>query len=405
MAKHAFLSASSAHRWTRCEVAPYREAVLPDETNPYAEEGTKAHELLELALKSKKPASAFKDFSEDMQERVQETLDLVGQYPPENVLSECRLDISWITGEEGACGTADVIVIHGDTLIVIDLKYGRGEVDAVDNEQLLIYGAAALREFDLTGDIKHVKLIISQPKLDAAKQWELSLEELKTKIPDISAHAKRILAAKGGDQYLHATPGDKQCFFCKAKGSCPDYRASTVSIVADDFVDLDKEDELLNKVKIAEQRIVNSDDRHLAECLNAVEFIESWCKGVRQEVERRLRADTFSDPRWKLVQGRGGNRKIFDIDAVIDIAKEHGVPDDDIYEKSLLSPAQLEKKHKKTNPVFWAKVEQLIARPDGKPIMVPASDERPAVNLTLDFQNIEDEEFIEALIGMNHEEN
>ena len=39
-------------------------------------------------------------------------------------------------------------VLRGDGLLsIIDLKYGRGvKVSAVDNEQLLIYGLAALRE-------------------------------------------------------------------------------------------------------------------------------------------------------------------------------------------------------------------------------------------------------------------
>lgn len=77
MAKHAFLSASGAAAWMRCEAKVWRERGLPDETSPYAEEGTKAHALLELAIKANAPAATFRDYPADMLYEVQKTLDLV----------------------------------------------------------------------------------------------------------------------------------------------------------------------------------------------------------------------------------------------------------------------------------------------------------------------------------------
>ena len=62
---------------------------------------------------------------------------------------EQQLDISWITGEEDAVGTADAIVVRDGELIVIDLKTGHNNVDAKENDQLMGYAAAALRAYQL----------------------------------------------------------------------------------------------------------------------------------------------------------------------------------------------------------------------------------------------------------------
>lgn len=50
---HAYLSASSAHRWLNCTAAPAFEANFPNETSPYAEEGTLAHAICEIFAKRK----------------------------------------------------------------------------------------------------------------------------------------------------------------------------------------------------------------------------------------------------------------------------------------------------------------------------------------------------------------
>lgn len=46
--KHAFLSASSSHRWLNCTAAPHFEQQFPEkETSVYAAEGTLAHKFCE----------------------------------------------------------------------------------------------------------------------------------------------------------------------------------------------------------------------------------------------------------------------------------------------------------------------------------------------------------------------
>ena len=49
--KHSKLSPSSAHRWMACPGSVRLEAQFPDESSPYAKEGTTAHELVESMMR------------------------------------------------------------------------------------------------------------------------------------------------------------------------------------------------------------------------------------------------------------------------------------------------------------------------------------------------------------------
>ena len=50
MTAHAKLSASGAHRWMNCPGSVRAEEGLKDSSSPFAEEGTKAHDLMEQML-------------------------------------------------------------------------------------------------------------------------------------------------------------------------------------------------------------------------------------------------------------------------------------------------------------------------------------------------------------------
>ena len=52
MTTHAKLSASGAHRWLACPGSVKAEDGIPDVTSTFAQEGTAAHELGEIALVS-----------------------------------------------------------------------------------------------------------------------------------------------------------------------------------------------------------------------------------------------------------------------------------------------------------------------------------------------------------------
>ena len=50
MSKHAFLSASSSHRWLSCPPSAKLCAEQEDRASPYAQEGTDAHSLCQYKV-------------------------------------------------------------------------------------------------------------------------------------------------------------------------------------------------------------------------------------------------------------------------------------------------------------------------------------------------------------------
>lgn len=160
--KHAALGFSSAHAWKACpaKVAMEQHGGYPDKVGTNAKAGTFMHHVAAFALtqgKSAKDFLGYKEtvegedftFDEDMSALVQTYIDTVLTYKGDDgvLLVEQQVDISWITGEEGAVGTADAIIIRNGELTVIDLKTGHNNVEAKENDQLLGYAAAALKMY------------------------------------------------------------------------------------------------------------------------------------------------------------------------------------------------------------------------------------------------------------------
>jgi hypothetical protein len=100
-------------------------------------------------------------------------------------------------------------------------------------------------------------------------------------------------------------------------------------------------------------------------------------------VERRLLAGKFTDARYKLVEGRMGNREFEDEEAAEAEMKAMRLKVDEMYTKKLISAPQAEKLLKESNPRKWAKLQKMIVQRQGKPSVAPASDKRPALNLAI----------------------
>ena len=96
-----------------------------------------------------------------------------------------------------------------------------------------------------------------------------------------------------------------------------------------------------------------------------------------------LQCVDFLDPHgWKLVEGRS-NRRYTDETAVAQIVSGTG---HDPYEHKLLGITAMEKLLGKKQ--FATLLSDLVERPQGKPVLVPASDKRPEMtNAKNDFAN------------------
>jgi hypothetical protein len=371
------------------------EADIPDTSSAYAREGTAAHELAAMVLEdSASYASdyvgkkiAFDDHGEDvlwlitkdMAEYVDDYVKFVRDRAKGKMLYvECKLSIGHVTGEAGATGTSDVVIIDipNKTIEVIDLKYGMGvRVDADENPQLQLYALGALEEYSLVTDFERVGMVIHMPRLNHVSEWEIPVAQL-VHFGDTARYAAETVRLEDAK----FNPGEKQCRFCKAKATCPALRAEITEIVGgvatlDDFT--------------PETVDSQTGDNYLPMAMSKVGLVEDWCKAVRAEVERRLLAGQTVDG-YKLVEGRKGNRAWSDEDAVEKLFKSFRLRQEEMYDFKLISATKAEKLLKE-NPKRWAKAEQLITRSDGKPSVAPATDKRPAMDVKPvldDFQGL-----------------
>ena len=360
---HAILSASSSHRWLNCNPSARLEQEFEDQETEAAAEGTAAHALCEhklrkaLKLRSKKPISQYDcDEMDDYTDRyVQFVLEQLAQAkltcPDPQVLIEQRLDFSCYVPD--GFGTGDCLIIASPRLHVIDFKYGMGVlVDAYRNPQMMLYALGALRIFDCLYDITEVSMSIYQPRRENISTWTISVDELMDWAEN-TLRPKADLAYKGEGEY---SPGS-WCQFCKAAVKCRARAEAKLDLARFEF---------------AKPPLLT--DTEIEEILGKLDDLTKWANDILAYAQDAAINHGKEWAGYKLVESRT-NRKYTDEEAVARAAASAGYRD--IYKKTLIPVTEMEKLMGKQT--FKEVLGGLVAKPTGKPTLVPASDKRPAI--------------------------
>lgn len=369
--KHALLSASGAHRWLNCPPSARLEEKLPETNSDYANEGKLAHKIAELRLRKfispmgpKTYAVELKKLQADplYQDEMLKYVDIyfnhiakiaTGLPSAPYIAIEKRLDYGAYAPE--GFGTGDCIMIHSDTLYIIDLKYGKGvPVFAEWNPQMLLYALGAYEAYKLLYSIKNVILIIAQVRLeDGISQWQLSIDELLSWGESIKQIAWQ---AYNGEGEFHA---GEWCRFCRAKAVC---RARSETYTAlEDFAKKD--------IKL----LSNSE---IGELLHKARQLTEWAKDLEQYALTECLAGN-EIPGWKVVEGRS-NRQFTNIDEAFKLLIDAGFDETILYERKPITLTEVEKLLGKND--FKMLLGKYVEKPPGKPTLVTIDDKRPPIS-------------------------
>lgn len=364
MAKHALCSASSAHRWIECPPSARLCAQYPDERSEYAQQGTDAHALCQyyvekaLGMETVDPTSTLEYLDEEMRdcaeqycEFVMETVEAAKElcYDPV-ILIEQKLDFSDYV-EEGF-GTGDCVIVADGILYIIDYKHGLGVmVSAEMNPQMLCYALGALELFDGIYDIDKVSLTVFQPRRENISTFQISKEEL-LKWAEAVLKPQAALAYAGKGDFK---AGD-HCQFCKAKAVCRKRAEYNLELAKYDFA----MPETLNDIEVSY-------------ILTRADALASWVSDVKEFALQQALSGTAYDG-FKVVEGKS-NRKYT---SESDVAAAVTAAGFDPYEKKVKGITAMTSELGKKK--FEEILGKLVYKPQGKPVLVPASDKRPVMN-------------------------
>ena len=371
MTTHARLSPSTAERWIACPPSVKLSERFPDTTTSYAEEGTTAHLVAEISIRKALGLITEQEAATRMEEAelsLYYTKDMPGNLESyvEYVVSHAAdadfvgLEERLVIGEwvPGGYGTSDAVIIKGDLLEVVDLKYGQGvPVSATGNPQFRLYGLGAVNEWRILYPFSRVRCTVIQPRLDSISSEELGVPELLDWAEQVLKPAA-LLAEKGEGEYRS---GD-HCRWCKAKAVCRRRAEDNMALARYEF---------------AEPALLTNED--IADVLSAAGELKTWVSDVEAYALDQALNHGASFHGYKLVEGRS-LRQLTDEDGAVRILLENGIAEDALYTRSLVGIPTMEKLVGKRRLAELLK--EHIVKPQGKPALVKDTDKRPALNST-----------------------
>jgi hypothetical protein len=344
-AHSSIVGGSTAKRVIACPGSVALCAKMPPQPpSPYAEEGTLLHLAIQTVLDTGESAvdvgleMGLTDRQIEKIRFCEETLDLID--PLFDTYWKIEARVGFDGALAGVYGTVDLLGQRRETGIILDWKFGDGvAVEAENNEQLLFYAAAARASGHLS-DATKLRLIIVQPPF--VREWQTDWARVDQFETDLLIAVK---LAQSAEPPMALGP---HCRWCTAKPVCP-----MMTGAAD---------------RALRASLEGLDAAAIGEHLQQADLLEDWIKSVR-ELGQQMLENTVAVPGWKLVQ-KQARRKWVDEARALEILGEEFV------ERSLMTPTQVEKvlkKRKKTLP------DDLVVAVSSGVTLATEADPRPAV--------------------------
>lgn len=346
---HSRIGASSAYRWMACpgsvQLTREIEATGVDVTSPDSPagiEGTLAHAILAACLINDIDAwelAMEEGVTSEMIVHVQTTLDELRRFRGTRFIEQ---KISLAHLHPDAFGTLDFAVTDWhDTLTVIDFKYGRYNVDPVNNPQLKFY---ALGMLELAPLVENIRIGIIQPKVQGPNVvWGGELT--RTELEQWGKELKHCMDMTD-DESAPLSPGT-HCHFCPVKSHCP------------------AQSEMISDTFAGQKSPKDMTDKELGDRLSEAKHLKAYFDTLEAEAYSRLEANRKVEG-WKLVPARTARKWADGAEQkVVDAYGERA------YKKTLQTPAAIEKL-----PGGTTLVHELAFFPKGNLTIAPTSDTR-----------------------------
>jgi hypothetical protein len=332
----------------------------PKPSSKYADEGTLLHDTIAEHLATLQPLESFLGKKHEDQVLTQDLIDdklvpalaLLDEIDPKQEMSyEVETRVGFGDLLPGVFGSTDFVGRMGDKAVVLDWKFGDGVmVSAEENEQLMFYAAAAMRTDALKWAFEgatEIECVIVQPPM--IRRWTTTPERIAQFEHQL---VKAVKAAEQPDAGLKA--GD-HCRWCAAKPVCPQMTGAV---------------ERAALVKIKE-----IDAATLGQYLAKADVLEGWITDLRA-LAFQLLEKNVPVPGYKLVQKQARRQWVDEAKASAAL-HDMGVPRGELFSpEEIRSPAQIEKVLKKRK---LALPDELVKSVSSGTTLASEDDSRPAV--------------------------
>lgn len=416
---HSRLAPSSSGRWVPCTASvPLIEwarelGIIPkDDRSDFADEGTLAHDLAANVLAANVLAGRNKIIDSNVVEMVVNVREYINfcrsKKDADDRMNgvEKKVPLFYLPSQNG---TVDFFILGKRKLTIVDLKYGAGVgVYAERNPQLGSYAESIVVEIEnLLGnplpDDFPVELYIFQPRdrndSEPVRPWLLTRGELREFTRPIEASARLLLSkidtlqkptnAEEFEHYsfegtgLKLVPGP-HCskHFCPLRGVCKAYATDGFEVISGG----ESVDVVLAKPAPTMLAPTAMTRAQRLRVIGLADKLVEWLKAVEaQEMAELMGGAEPID--YKIVEGKSNRAWVDEVAVTAALAAK--LPLDQVAPRSVISPAQAEKLIGKKSDFWVAFSKEHVAKPPGKPTMVPISDERPALEFKKD-QGFED---------------